>query len=185
MLTCNMFTCNVFTRKMLTRKMLTRNMLTRNMLTRKVMFRKDLYRRTLSCNFCPQSCPVKSCPAKYCPAKLKIWSKLVCTPCNSVVVDSSSNLQFLYFLERKNPQSRKKCTILKPLKRWLNLLFEKKIFNFLKKVGLEKIEKFEIGKNLGQIFNLQILHKTVVKNTWAPEQILLKEKLFCKANKKS
>ena len=132
-----------------------------------------------------ESCYLKSCPAKYWPAKLKDWSKLVGTPCNSVVVDSSSNLQFLYFLERKNPQSRKKCTILKPLKRWLNLLFEKKIFNLLIKVGLEKIEKFEIGKNLDQIFNLQILHKTVVKNIWAPEQILLKEKLFCKANKKS
>ena len=54
----------------------------------------------------------------------------------------------------------------------------KKIFNLLIKVGLEKIEKFEIGKNLDKIFNLQILHKTVVKNTWAPEQILLKEKLI-------
>ena len=141
-------------------------------LPRKLLIRKYIPRNTLS----GESCPVKSCPAKYCPAKLKIWSKLVGTPCNSVVVDSSSNLQFLYFLERKNPQSRKKCTILKPLKRWLNLLFEKKIFNFLKKVGLEKIEKFEIGKNLDKIFNLQILHKTVVKNTWAPEQILQKEK---------
>ena len=56
------------------------------------------------------------------------------------------------------------------------VIWKKKIFNFLKKVGLEKIEKVEIGKNLDQIFNLQILHKTVVKNTWAPEQILQKEK---------
>ena len=131
-----------------------------------------------------ESCYLKSCPAKYWPAKLKDWSKLVGTPCNSVVVDSSSNLQFLYFLERKNPQSRKKCTILKPLKRWLNLLFEKKSLISSKKLGWRKSKKSKSVK----ILIKYSIYRFCIKQLWRILELLNKfykrKNSICKANKK-
>ena len=201
MFNCNVFTRKMLTRKMLTRNMLTRKVMFRKdlyrrtlscnfcpaifalqnpvpqksspqcvvlqFLPRKLLIRKYIPRNTLS----GESCPVKSCPAKYCPAKLKIWSKLVGTPCNSVVVDSSSNLQFLYFLERKNPQSKEKMHNFEALETLIEfVIWKKKSLISSKKLGWRKSKNSKSVKILVKYS----IYRFCIKQLWRILELLNK-----------